>query len=126
MRQKRATATLIVQVHDLILWTRSHRNIYVILQYRIYCTMSIGVGPVLYRSNHQRCSIRKGVLRNFAKFTGKHLYQSLFFSKVAGHLWTTASHCNVISRIFSCECFCNYTNNLCDYTSTSEQLLLRI
>ena len=26
----------------------------------------------------------KGVLRNFAKFTGKHLSQSLFFKKVAG------------------------------------------
>ena len=25
-----------------------------------------------------------GVLRNFAKFTGKHLFQSLFFNKVAG------------------------------------------
>ena len=24
-----------------------------------------------------------GVLRNFAKFTGKHVYQSLFFNKVA-------------------------------------------
>ena len=27
---------------------------------------------------------RKGVLRNFAKFTGKQLCQSLFFNKVAG------------------------------------------
>ena len=27
---------------------------------------------------------RKGVLRNFAKLTGKHLCQSLFFNKVAG------------------------------------------
>ena len=27
---------------------------------------------------------KKGVLRNFSKFTGKHLYQSLFFNKVAG------------------------------------------
>ena len=27
---------------------------------------------------------RKYVLRNFAKFTGKHLCQSLFFNKVAG------------------------------------------
>ena len=26
----------------------------------------------------------KGVLKNFAKFTGKHLFQSLFFNKVAG------------------------------------------
>ena len=26
---------------------------------------------------------KKGVLKNFAKFTGKHLCQSLFFNKVA-------------------------------------------
>ena len=31
----------------------------------------------------QRCSVKKGVLRNFTKFTGKHLCQSLFFNKVA-------------------------------------------
>ena len=31
------------------------------------------------RSSHERCSVRKGVLRNFAKFTGKHMCQSLFF-----------------------------------------------
>ena len=31
----------------------------------------------------RRCSVNKGVLRNFAKFTGKHLPQSLFFNKVA-------------------------------------------
>ena len=31
----------------------------------------------------QRCSV-KGVLRNLAKFTEKHLCQSLFFNKVAG------------------------------------------
>ena len=28
--------------------------------------------------------MEKGVLRNFTKFTGKHLCQSLFFNKVAG------------------------------------------
>ena len=32
----------------------------------------------------RRCSVKKGYLRNFAKFTGKHLCQSLFFNKVAG------------------------------------------
>ena len=37
-----------------------------------------------FRSSHRRCSVRKGVLRNFAKFTGKHLCQRLFFNKVAG------------------------------------------
>ena len=33
------------------------------------------------RSTHRRCSVRKGVLRNFAKLTGKHLRQSLFYNK---------------------------------------------
>ena len=32
----------------------------------------------------RKCSVKKDVLRNFAKFTGKHLYQSLLFNKVAG------------------------------------------
>ena len=36
------------------------------------------------RSSHRRCSVRKGVLRNFAKFTGKHLCQNRFLNKVAG------------------------------------------
>ena len=31
----------------------------------------------------RRCSVKKGVLRNFKKFTGKHRCQSLFFNKVA-------------------------------------------
>ena len=37
-----------------------------------------------YKSSHQTCSMKKGVLRNFAKCKGKHLCQSLFFDKVAG------------------------------------------
>ena len=32
----------------------------------------------LFRSSHQRCSVKKGVLKTFANFTGKHLRQSLF------------------------------------------------
>ena len=35
------------------------------------------------RSSHQRCSVKKSVLRNSAKFTGKDLCKSLFFNKVA-------------------------------------------
>ena len=34
----------------------------------------------------QRYSIKEGVLRNFAKFLGKHLCQSLFFDKTSGRL----------------------------------------
>ena len=36
------------------------------------------------RSSQRMCCVRKGVLRNFTKFTGKHLCSSLFFNKVAG------------------------------------------
>ena len=55
------------------------------------------------------CSVRKGVHRNFAKFTGKHLRQSLFFNKVAG------GACNFIKKetlaqVFSCE-FCEIFKN---------------
>ena len=32
----------------------------------------------------KRCSIKKAVLKHFAKFTGKHLCQSLFFNEIAG------------------------------------------
>ena len=35
------------------------------------------------RSSHRRCSVKKGVLRNSTKFTGKQLCHSLFFNKVA-------------------------------------------
>ena len=35
------------------------------------------------RSSHRRCFVRKGVLRNFAKFKGKQLCQSPFFNKAA-------------------------------------------
>ena len=38
------------------------------------------------RSNRQEMFCKKGVLRNFTKFTGIHLCQGLFFNKVAG-LW---------------------------------------
>ena len=44
------------------------------------------------RSSHRRCSIKKVVPRNFAKFTGNRLCQSLFFNKVAG------GACNFIKK----------------------------
>ena len=37
-----------------------------------------------YRRNRLEVFCKKGVLRNFEKFTGKHLCQSLLFNKVAG------------------------------------------
>ena len=40
---------------------------------------------VVPRSNRPDMFHKKDVLKSFAKFTGKHLCQSLFFNKVAGH-----------------------------------------
>ena len=36
------------------------------------------------RSSHSEVFCKIGVLRNFAKFTGKRLCESLFFNNVAG------------------------------------------
>ena len=67
----------------------------------------------LHESSRERCSTKKDVLSNFAKSTGKHLCQSLFFDKVADlrpatskniffteHLWATASDCKYFSNPF--------------------------
>ena len=56
------------------------------------------------RSSHQRCSVKKSVLRNFKKFTGKHLCQTFLFKA-----------CNfikneVLAQVFSCE-FCEISKN---------------
>ena len=52
------------------------------------------------RSSHRRCSVRKGVLRNFEKFIGKHLVFSCEFCEISKntfyteHLWMTGSIMN--------------------------------
>ena len=62
--------------------------------YQIMIFQIVGRISKMIRSSHQRCSLRKSVLRNFVKFTGQCLCQSLFFNKVVGlspatleHLW---------------------------------------
>ena len=49
-----------------------------------------------------KCSVRKGILRNFSKFTGNHLCQA-FFNKVVGLSLQLYK-----KRDFG-DCFCNYT-----------------
>ena len=55
---------------------------------------------------------KKGVVRNFAKFTGKHLCQSLFFNKVAG--WPATVLKKKLTQVFSCE-FCKLSKNTFSY-----------
>ena len=57
-------------------------------------TASIDVKCSFSRSRHQELFCKNDALRNFAKFTGKHLFRSLFFDKeiftntfFTEHLW---------------------------------------
>ena len=45
----------------------------------------------MYRNSHPKVFCKKVVLRNFTKFTGKHLCQSLFLTALVA-----ASVCNVV------------------------------
>ena len=54
---------------------------------------------VNFRSSRPEVFCKRGVLKNFSKFTGKHLCQSLFLDKVAG-----------LRQVFSCE-FCQISKN---------------
>ena len=62
------------------------------------------------RSTHQRSSLNKGVLKNFAKFTAKHLCQSLSFNKVLGLRSATLLKKETLAQVFSCE-FCKIFKN---------------
>ena len=52
----------------------------------------------------------EGVLRNFAKFTGKCLRQSLFFNKIAG-LRPAALLKKALTQVFSCEFYEIFKNS---------------
>ena len=56
------------------------------------------------RSSHPEVFCKKVALRNFAKFTGKHLCQSLFFNKVAGQVFS-CEVCEICKNTFF-SCFC--------------------
>ena len=62
-------------------------NIYVEVSFIISCNFCSW--HTQSRSSHPEVFCRKDVLRIFAKVTGKHLCQSLFFNKVAGLRLTT-------------------------------------
>ena len=64
----------------------------------------------MFRSNRSEVFCEKGVLRNFAKFTGKHLSQGLFFNKVSGLRSATLNKKETPAQVFSCE-FCEISKN---------------
>ena len=85
----------------------------IMLYHQSSVVASINLQSLYFRSSHRRRSSRKDALRNFTKFTGKHLCQSLFFNKVAG--LCRSETCNFIKKetlaqVFSCE-FCEISKN---------------
>ena len=84
-----------------------------LLNFNVSITVSLIILIVLYRSNHRSCSVGKGVLKNFAKFTGKHRAKVSFLIKLH------ASACNFIKKetlaqVLSCE-FCEISKNTFSY-----------
>ena len=72
---------------------------------QVYCiTQKIYICQEL-QSSHQKCSIKKGFLRNFTKFTGKHLPQNLFFNKACNFIKK-----GTLAQVFSCG-FCKISKS---------------
>ena len=46
-----------------------------------------------FRSDRRRCSLKKEVLKNLAKHTGKHLFWTLYFNKIIGNLYKLINSC---------------------------------
>ena len=58
-------------------------------------------GNMTVRSSLPEVFCKKGALRNFLKFTGKHLCQSLFFKKEALAQVSPCEFCEISKNIFS-------------------------
>ena len=69
--------------------------------YQTYCTR---------RNSHQRFSIKKGVPKNYTKFTSKHLCHCLFFNNAAVLRSATFWKKKTLTQVFSCE-FCKILKN---------------
>ena len=84
--------------------------------------------PVWYYHVNTRCSrhevfCKKGVFKNFIKFTGKHQCQSLFFNKVTGTFFyrTTLVAPSVMQLVFSMFFICNF-----DYSEPSQISMMKL
>ena len=92
-----------LQIHksydNVLLTSKTSPNI---VQFQLLKFRHFSISRKRTRSSHRRCSLRKCALRNFTKFTGKHLCQCLFFNKVAG-LSLRLIKKETLAQVFSCE-----------------------
>ena len=73
-----------------------------------FCLLSVLPIPLLKKktilwSSRPEVFCKKGILWNFAKSTGKHLCQSLFFNKVAGHRYFHKNFAKFLRKRFLTE-----------------------
>ena len=76
------------------------------------------------RSSRPEVFCKKGTLRNFTKFTGKHLCQRLFSNKVADLRPATLFKKETLAQLFSCE-FCKFLQNTSGRLFLYDSLVLR-
>ena len=80
-------------------WSFFSLNLQILRLFRARSSKTIDVDSLWNaRSSHHRCSVRKEVLKNFAKFTVKRLCQNFFFKK------------ETLAKAFFCE-FCKISKN---------------
>ena len=58
---------------------------------------------IIFRSNHRRCSIKKTVLKNFAIFTGKHLWWILFLVQLEVNTGVFYEYCESFKKNYFAE-----------------------
>ena len=56
--------------------------------------------PLVYRSSHQVCSVRKGALRNFPKFAGKHLRPATLLKRRLWHRCFSVNFAKIFKNAF--------------------------
>ena len=66
------------------------------------------------RSSRPEVFCKKGVLENVAKSTGKHLYQSLFFNKVADLNLRLYKKAKILAQVSFCK-FCEIFKDIFFY-----------
>ena len=72
-----------------------------ILLYKYFSSLEIPRNySTIFRGSHQRCFIKKAILKHSVIFTEKHLCRGLFFDKVAGH-----QACNFIKKRLQHRCY---------------------
>ena len=92
---------MILETKELVIQSCSIKI--VLLKFFLNSKRNISAGVSFFRRSF--FSVKIVVLKNFAKLTGKHLYQGLFFNKVVGLRPANFIKKETLAQLFSCD-FC--------------------